>query len=250
MPYGMYIAAAGAHVQSERLKVLSNNLANVDTPGFKHEFAVFQARHTEAIERGEAEAGSGSINDLGGGVGLAETTTSFEQGNLRETRIETDMAIDGEGFFQVEKDGKSFLTRAGNFHMSTEGRLMTRQGHSVLSVEGQPIELDPTLPWNLFEDGTIDQVGLRIPVGLVKPRSLGDLAKAGENLFSPLADVFQVPAGQRRILRGYLEQSTVKPALQMMELIETSRAYEANIKMIQNQDNMIGSLINRMLRSS
>lgn len=127
---------------------------------------------------------------------------------------------------------------------------MTRQGHSVLSVEGQPIELDPTLPWNLFEDGTIDQVGLRIPVGLVKPRSLGDLAKAGENLFSPLADVFQVPAGQRRILRGYLEQSTVKPALQMMELIETSRAYEANIKMIQNQDNMIGSLINRMLRSS
>jgi flagellar basal-body rod protein FlgF/flagellar basal-body rod protein FlgG len=245
----MYIAAAGAHVQSERLRVLSNNLANVDTPGFKHEMAVFQARHAEAIERGEDQAGSGSINDIGGGVNLAGTTTSFSQGNLQATHIETDMAIDGDGFFQVEKDGQQFLTRAGNFHVDTTGRLMTRQGHAVLAADGKPIALDPTLPWQLFENGVIDQEGDQIPLGLVKPQSLGDLAKAGENLFSPLAEVSPVPTGERRVLQGFLEQSTVKPALQMMELIETSRAYEANIKMIQNQDHVIGSLLSRMLRS-
>jgi len=246
----MYIAAAGAHVQSERLKVLSNNLANVDTPGFKHEMAVFQSRHAEAIEQGEATAGSGSINDVGGGVGLAETVTNFAQGNLRETRVETDMAIDGDGFFVVEKDGQPLLTRAGDFRMSTEGRLITRQGHAVLSSEGAPVVLDPLLPWQLQEDGAIEQAGRRTLLGLVRPRSMGDLAKAGENLFSPLADVRPIPAGQRRVLGGYLEQSTVKPALQMMELVETSRAYEANVRMIQNQDHMIGSLVNRLLRST
>jgi flagellar basal-body rod protein FlgF/flagellar basal-body rod protein FlgG len=232
------------------LKVISNNLANADTPGFKHQLAVIQARHAEAIEQGLEEAGSGSVNDVGGGTRLAETVTSFAAGNLRRTNVETDVAIDGDGFFHVEKEGQPLLTRAGDFHMASDGRLVTRQGHSVLSAEGQPIVLDPTIPWNLQDDGVIDQAGSRVPLGLVQPRSLGDLVKVGENLFRPLADVMQVPREQRRVRQGYLEQSNVKPALQMMELIETSRAYEANIKMIQNQDQMIGSLISRMLRAS
>jgi flagellar basal-body rod protein FlgF len=249
MPYGLYISAAGAHAQSERLQVLTNNLANVDTPGFKRELAVLQARHAEAIERGEDYAGSRSINDLGGGVRFAETVTDFSRGNLRRTGTRTDMAIDGDGFFLVEKDGEQLLTRAGNFQFSTDGRLLTQQGQAVLSTGGEPVRVDPRLPWRMNENGAIEQAGARVFLALVQPRSLGDLAKAGENLFNPLADVLPVPAGRRRILNGYLEQSTVKPAQEMMDLITTSRAYEANIRMIQNQDQMTGSLVNRVLRS-
>ena len=107
MPYGMYISAAGADVQSRRLQVLSNNLANVDTPGFKRELAVLQSRHAEAIERGEDYPDSRSINDVGGGVRLAETVTDFGGATVRQTGIPTDMAIEGDGFFLVERvDGR------------------------------------------------------------------------------------------------------------------------------------------------
>jgi flagellar basal-body rod protein FlgF/flagellar basal-body rod protein FlgG len=244
----MYISAAGADVQRQRLEVLTNNLANVDTPGFKRELAILQARHAEAIERGVAVAGQGELEDVGGGVQLAETITDFTPGNLRQTGTRTDFAIDGEGFFLVEKDGQQALTRAGNFHFALDGQLQTEQGHSVMSVEGEPVAIDPTLPWDTLEDGSIEQAGDRIFLALVKPQSLGDLVKRGHNLFSPLAEADPVPNNERRILSGYVEQSTVRPAAEMMQLIETSRAYEANIRLIQNHDNMIGSLVNRVLR--
>ena len=247
MPYGMYISAAGAHTQSQRLQILSNNLANVDTPGFKRELAVFQARHAEAIQQGDEAPGSGNLDDIGGGVTLAETITDFSPGNLRKTDVPTDIAIDGDGFFLVEKDGQQLLTRAGNFHFSTDGRLQTEQGHSVLSTGGEPVVIDSTLPWRLLESGSFSQEGTLTPIALVRPQSHGDLVKAGQNLFSPLAEVFPVASGERRVQGGFLEQSSVEPAIEMMELIETSRAYEANVRMIQNHDHMIGALVNRVL---
>ncbi|MBP85622.1 MAG: flagellar biosynthesis protein FlgF [Planctomycetaceae bacterium] len=248
MPYGMYISAAGAAAQSERLQILSNNLANVDTPGFKRELAIFQARHSEAIERGEAVAGLKGIEDVGGGVQLAESLTDYATGAVCKTGVATDMAIDGDGFFLVAKDGEQFLTRAGNFHFSANGELHTEQGHAVMSPDGEPVAIDPTLPWRALEDGSIQQEGNKTLLGVVKPQSLGDLVKAGENFFSPLASFENVPANERSIKSGYLELSGVKPAAEMMELIETSRAYEANIRLIQNQDHMLESLLSRVLR--
>ncbi len=247
MSYGMYISAAGADVQSSRLQVLSNNLANADTPGFKRQIAILQARHAEAIERGTVAAGQGGLEDLGGGVQFAETVTDFSTGAVRETGNKTDMAIDGDGFFMVDKEGSPLLTRAGNFHFSTSGQLQTEQGYSVTSLDGDPVTIDPTLPWTVTADGAIEQGGDRLQLAIVRPASNGDLVKAGENMFSPLAEVNPVPAGQRKVKSGYLEQSGVKPALEMMQLIETSRAYEANIRMIQSQDQLSGSLISRVL---
>ena len=103
-------------------------------------------------------------------------------------------------------------------------------------------------PWRPIEGGTIEQAGARTMLALVRPGSFGDLAKAGENLFSPLAPVSDVLPEQRRVVSGFLEQSTVQPAMEMMQLIETSRAYEANVRMIQNHDHMIGALVNRILK--
>ena len=248
MPYGLYISAAGADAQSQRLQVLTNNLANVDTPGFKRELSVLQARHAEAIEQGDVQAGSGGIDDVGGGVDLAETVTDFSRGSLKQTGIPTDIAIDGDGFFVVDHDGEARLTRAGNFHFSASGRLLSDQGRPVLSSDGNPVDISPTLPWQLLADGRIKQGGNAIPLALVKPQSLGDLAKAGGNLFSALGDVLPVPPQERKVVGGFLEQSTVQPAVEMMQLIETSRAYEANVRLIQNHDHMIGSLVNRVLR--
>ncbi len=251
MPYGMYISAAGAEAQSRRLEVISNNLANVDTPGFKRQMAILEARHAEAIERGEVSAGSRSINDVGGGVSLRQTLTDFSRGILKRTGIPTDWAIDGEGFFLVEKEGQQLLTRAGNFRFNANGQLQTQDGYNVLADDGRPVAIDVGGPTpRLLPHGVLTQGDAGIPLALVKPQSLGDLAKAGENLFSPLADTAPVAADQRRVLEGHLETSTVKPTLEMMDLIEASRAYEANVRMIQNHDQMIGALVNRVLRQT
>jgi flagellar basal-body rod protein FlgF len=248
MPYGMYVSAAGAEAQSRRIEILAHNLANADTPGFKRELAVLQARYTEAIEQGLDYPGSQSINDVGGGAFLSQTLTDFSRGATRQTGIPTDMAIDGDGFFLVEKDGQEKLTRAGNFVFSADGRLRTQDGYSVLADDRQPVTIDASLPWRVSNEGILEQEGTALPLALVRPQSLGDLAKAGENLFTPLADVVPVPAAERRVRSGYLEMSGVKPTLEMMELIEASRALEANARLIQNRDQMIGSLVNRVLR--
>lgn len=248
MSYGMYISAAGAHSQGQRLEVLSNNLANVDTPGFKRELAILEARHAEAIQRGLAGP-SDSINNVGGGVSMGETMTDFTTGAVQQTGNKTDFAILGEGFFQVDDNGNKFLTRAGNFHLSTSGELVTEQGHKVLTSDGEPLVINTALPWQVEQSGAISQGGELLPLALVKPKSLGDLAKAGQNLFRPLAEVEAVPLANRQVRGGYLERSTVRPAQEMMHLIETSRAYEANVKMIQNHDSMMGGLVGRLLRS-
>jgi flagellar basal-body rod protein FlgF/flagellar basal-body rod protein FlgG len=128
--------------------------------------------------------------------------------------------------------------------------LVTAQGYRVLSDAGEPIVLDATRSWTVHDDGFIQQSGGGALLGLAKPASLGDLARRGHNLFMPLGPLEAVPLPERRVVDGYLEMSDVRAARAMMELIETSRVYEANIKMIQNQDQMTGALVNRILRQS
>jgi flagellar basal-body rod protein FlgF len=251
MAYGMYISAAGADAQSRRVEVLSHNLANVDTPGFKSEFAVLTARHSEAIERGNDYSGSRSMNDVGGGVGLRDTMTDFRAGVYQRTGIPTDVAIaDDKSFFVVEKEGQKFLTRAGNFRIAADGKLQTQGGHNVLAVDGSPASIDPSnpLPPRFLPAGVLSQGNEGTLLALVRPKSPGDLARAGDNLFAPLASYVPTPEGERRVMEEHLEKSGVKPTEAMMELIEASRAYEANVRLIQHQDSMLGSLVNRVMR--
>ncbi|MEM9658935.1 MAG: flagellar hook basal-body protein, partial [Planctomycetota bacterium] len=130
MSYGMYLSAEGAQVQSQRLEIIANNMANVETPGFKRDVPSFQARLAEAIQQGDDYPGSGSENDIGGGVKLIETLTDFSSGSLRHTKIPTDFAVNGDGYFKVRgADGEIFLTRAGNFLFDAQGRLITQTGN-------------------------------------------------------------------------------------------------------------------------
>ncbi len=251
MPYGLYISAEGAYVQSERLKVVANNLANVDSSGFKRDVAVFQARYSEADQRGLDQPGSGTLNDLSGGVLLSGTMTDFSPGTLKNTGRETDLAIDGDGFFVVRRDGKDFLTRAGNFSIGPNGALVTQSGEPVMAADGGPIVIDPEAgPWTFSPDGSLQQAGTVVPLAIVRPQHVSDLAKAGDNLFMPLAKPQPVPPTERHVAAGFLEGSGVRPTLEMMELIEASRAFEANTTMIKTQDTMLGTLISQVLKDT
>ncbi len=247
MPYGLYLSAAGADVQSRRIEILANNIANVDTTGFKRDIAVIQARDSEAIEQGEDTSGSGTINDTSGGVFLLETMTDFSAGPLKHTGTKTHMAIDGDGFFLVAKGEEQLLTRAGDFARNAVGQLVTQDGFPVLSTQGEPIVLDPTLPVSVRENGVIVQEGSEFELAMVKPVSLGDLVKVGQNRFRPLADVIPLRADERKVRSGFIESSSVRPIQEMMELIEASRVFEANVSMIESQDEALGALITRVL---
>lgn len=249
MPYGLYVSAEGAEAQSRRLDVIANNMANVNTPGFKRDVAIFEARFAEAIERQMDHPGAGTINDLSGGVQVLQTLTEFAPGPVENTGLQTDVAIDGEGFFLVLKGGQPFLTRAGNFQVNAAGQLVTQgEGLPVIDVNGAPIFIDPEAgPWQVTPDGGIQQAGDTAFLALVRPPNFEDLVKVGENLFFSTSPTLPIDPAVRRVLPGHLELSTVRPTTEMVDMIDASRAFEANITMIRNHDHMLGTLISRVL---
>jgi flagellar basal-body rod protein FlgF len=249
MYYGLYTSAAGAGAQNHKVEVLSNNLANVNTVGFKRELAILQARDSESIERGLTSRGSGSLEDIGGGVRMNQTFTDFAPGTMQLTQLPTDLAIDASNtFFMVENDGHKVLTRAGNFHLSNEGKLVTASGDSVLSTDGSPIQIDSTLPYRFLPGGVLEQAGERIELALIKPKDVSKLQKAGENYFTAEKTNELTAADDRNVKIGYLEMSGVNPVDEMVELITASRAYEANVRIIQQHDTATSELISRMLK--
>ena len=250
MPYGLYISAEGAQVQSRRMEVIANNIANVDTVGFKRDLAVMQSRYAEAIERGAVSPGAGTINDIGGGVQFRQTVTDFSPGPLRKTGNPTDVALQGDGFFVVRKGQERLLTRAGNFRLTADGDLVTQQGYPVLAEGNSQIRVNPTGgPWEIDASGSVSQGGTRQELQIVKPASLGDLVKSGENLFRPLSEVRPLAPGERSVSGGYLELSAVQPTTEMTTMIETSRMLEANLNVMKSHNEMIQGLIERVLKA-
>src|SRR5215211_1086643 len=154
MPYGMYISAEGAAAQAQRLEVIANNMANVDTAGFKQDVPMFQARFAEAIQKGQAQAGDGSINDIGGGVKVIGVETDYSPGQMKHTGNDLDLAIGGSGFFQIRgDDGKTYLSRAGAFETNNQGKLVTQNGQRpVLDQQGAEITLSQSSPFAISQD--------------------------------------------------------------------------------------------------
>lgn len=249
MSYGTYLSASGAYVQNHRLEVLANNLANINTPGFKPSLAVVQSRHNKAIEDGSISRGSGSLADIGGGAKIQPTQTIFQIGPIETTGNQTDFALkDENSFFVVKRGEEQLLTRAGGFVFNALGQLTNPNGDQVLSVDGDPIQIDPTQRFQVRGDGTILQNGAAFSLMITRPESKGELARAGDNLFRPLSTPQPVAPNERAVVNGHLEKSAVNPTLAMMELIEATRAYESNLRLIQHQDQASGNLIGRVLR--
>jgi flagellar basal-body rod protein FlgF/flagellar basal-body rod protein FlgG len=167
---------------------------------------------------------------------------------MDRTEEKTDFAInDTESFFVVKRGDEQLLTRSGGFIFNNAGILTNTNGDQVIGADGGPIQIDPTTRYEVSDDGIIQQAGANLSLMVVRPNNAGDLTRVGDNLFKSLSEVQPVPPNQRAVASGFLEKSAVNPTLAMMELIEASRAYESNLRLIQHQDQAYGNLIGRVL---
>ncbi len=259
MSYGLYVSAEGAHSQEFRLRTIANNIANVDTPGFKRELALQMARHTERIDQGFDYPGSGTINDISGGVITVGTKTEFMLGKIESSQNPDDVAIadDGTNFFVVQdpRNGELLLTRAGNFAVMPDGSLVQQSGYgrmNVVDTDMQPIVIDTEAGhWSINDDAAIVQEGgLRTNIALVRSNNPDNMLKLGENVYRSLDGYEPSEPNARRVRAGCLERSSVNPAVEMIELIVASRAIETNTKMMQTQDELTAGLLNKVLSTS
>ncbi|MGJ3648441.1 flagellar basal-body rod protein FlgG [Sphingomonas sp. GlSt437] len=250
----MQIARTGLDAQDMRMRVISNNLANVNTTGFKRDRAAFETLAyqtiTEAGAPNTAESKYAIGLNLGTGVRIAGTARIDTQGTLATTGNSLDLALDGEGYFQVQLPGGQLgYTRAGNFSRSAEGLLVTAEGYQV-----QPgITIPPTATSiTVGNDGTVSATipGQSTPTQLGQvqvatfPNAAG-LAAKGDNYLTETA-ASGAPSlgiagqdGRGNIRQGMLEGSNVNVVEELVDMIETQRAYEVNSKMINATDEML-----------
>ena len=249
MIYGLYNSAAGMMTNEYRQSVIANNLANADTTGFKQEIAVFAERQTESIGGRRQGPSSPEMENLSGGLWLGHTHTDYHQGSLIQTGKSTDIALDGPGFLVVEVDGRPQYTRDGRLFMDESGHLRSvTDGAAVLSPGGAQILLNPrgSQP-TIDRDGRLWQDGgIRGRLAVVDFEDYRGLRKAGSGRFDAGdVDTIESPA---RVLSEKLERSGVEPVKELVNMIETSRAYEINARMLSLQDQSVGRLISTLAR--
>ena len=223
----MYAASAGAFNNQQRLDVLANNLANINTPGFKQDRLVFRVPV-------ESEKGGDSHTDhlQGPSAAMARGAwTDFSQGILKHTGNPFDLGLDGEGFFCIQTPGGTRYTRNGSFAINGDGVLATKDGHPVLGkggeikIDGANISVDEE--GNVSVDGS--EVGTLKVVSVPQPASL---KKMGNTLFAAAKSGVKDAEGVK-IRGGYIETSNVNAIRAMTEMIDISRTYESYQKTIQ-----------------
>jgi flagellar basal-body rod protein FlgG len=246
--------------QQANVDAISNNLANVNTHGYKKQRVDFEDLLYQTVRVAGTPATEETVVpvgvQMGHGVKVADTQRVFTQGSLQETSVPTDMAIAGEGFFRIQTyDGSWAYTRNGNFTVDSEGRRVTSNGYWLLpdiimpenflpdsitiSKDGRVTVMVPTIDLNNpIEVGQIELYRFPNPVGLTT---------VGENLFKVTqASGEAIPGrpgyeGMGAIAHKFLEMSNVAVAQEMVNLIIAQRAYEFNSKTIQTSDNMLGT---------
>jgi flagellar basal-body rod protein FlgG len=235
----IYPAMSGGTRALHMLDVLSNNLANVNTTGFKSDRAVFTLTSPAAaagLDPASAEARlAAAWNSLDG------EATDFSQGTLAESGIATHLALQGEGFFQVRvpgSDGAVRLTRDGSFRVDPDGYLATRSGARVLNQEGEAIEVPPG-ELVIADSGTLLVAGADVgTLGIVDVADRSLLSKVGGNFWELGAGQKTVAATGVSVLQYSLEGSNVEPVRALTELITISRYYEAFKKSLESSDEL------------
>jgi flagellar basal-body rod protein FlgG len=261
MDASMWIAKTGLDAQQTRMSVISNNLANVNTTGFKRDRANFEdmlyqnLRQPGAQVGADAQAPTGLM--LGTGVRIVATEKTHTQGSLVTTKNALDLAVQGEGFFQIaQADGTIAYTRDGGFKLSATGQLVTSNG--------APLQPAITIPPNVAsisigQDGTVSVEangggGAQVlgQIQIARFANAAGLQAIGQNLLKEtgasgapiVGQAGQGGAGQ--LMQGALEASNVNVVEEMVNMIETQRAYEINSKAISAVDGMLRFLNNNM----
>lgn len=249
MNYGLYLSAAGTLTSLHRQDVLANNLANLNTVGFKPDLVTNRARLPERMESpGSFAEPQLLLEQLGGGTLADRARIDFRQGAMSLTHNNLDLAIEGDGFF-VTSNGKG--NGASNLRLTRDGRLtlnasnelvMTASGMRVLDVNDQPIRLDPAAQVRIDADGTIRQNDDEVAqIQITQPADASSITKAGDNLLRFSGKRQPAPGSVRQ---GALESSAVDPILTLNDMINASKSVQANATMMQYQDHILGQAIN------
>ena len=250
----MHIARTGLDAQDTRMRVISNNLANVNTTGFKRDRANFETLSYQVVTAAGAQSTSETKYatglNLGTGVRVQGTARIDTQGSMQQTGNSLDLMLDGDGLFQVQMPGGTLgYTRAGNFSRSAEGLLVTSEGYQVMPGITVPANATQITIGN---DGTVSAT---VP-GQTEATQLGQIQVAsfpnpsglqsvGDNYLTETAASGAANLGvagedgRARIRQGMLEASNVNVVEELVDMIETQRAYEVNSKMISATDDML-----------
>jgi flagellar basal-body rod protein FlgG len=243
MVYGLWLSAAGLQANQLRQDIIANNLANVETTGFKRDLALFSERMIAAREPlGDSNASADLMNSMTGGTFVAPTYTVFEQGTVMPTDRPFDVALVGEGFFTIRDADRTLYTRDGRFAVNAQSELVTSDGKAVLSDAGTTIRIPPDQLANvrITPDGRVRTGNVDLArLGIVDFEDKQQLKKVGSNRFAAPDGVLSRPANATVEPRA-LEASGVDPATTMIAMIEASRAYQLNASMISMQDAMLG----------
>ncbi|QDT25625.1 flagellar hook-basal body protein [Gimesia panareensis] len=256
MIYGMYLSAQGADANSVRMDVLANNMANANTTSFKRDIPIFRINPPADEKQAPLAPLPGDLENHSGGISLEGMTTNFENGAFTSTGSDFDLALKGQGFFQVGSAQKSYLTRNGSLSLDSKRRIVTAdQGLPLLTRNGQEITL-PTdaVRMEVSPDGLVtpfdaegQALGSLGPIAVVMPNSLNELVKQGNSLYTSEGRVSDA-AGPVSIQQGFLEASGTNSIEEMMELVTSTRMFESNINMIKLQDDSLGRLLQSMPR--
>jgi flagellar basal-body rod protein FlgG len=257
MMNALWVARTGLDAQQTQLDVISNNLANTSTNGFKRARTIFEDLLYQNLRQPGAQSSQSSTIptglQIGTGVRPVATERIQSQGNLQQTTNTNDLAIQGAGFFQVlMPDGTTAYTRDGSFQKDSQGQLVTSSGYPL-----QPTITIPSdaLSVTVAKDGTVSvtqpgstastQIGAIQLATFVNPAGLQSL---GENLFVETTASGTATAstpgtnGSGTVNQGYVETSNVNTAEELVNLIQTQRAYEFNSRIVQTADAMLGKL--------
>lgn len=254
MNYGMQLSASGVLTSMYRQDVLSNNLANVDTIGFRHDIVGLTQRDPARIEDALfAMPSNQMLERLGGGVLVAPNRVSTSQGSLDSTGNPLHLAIEGDGYFVVSTGTGSDqerlrLTRDGRLAQDSTGRLVTAtDGLPILDTANRPIQLSRAVPFEVDSNGSVRQNGSVVArIQLTSIPNPGDsLQKAGGNLFTVSASVLSSrrPA-TGNVVQGVVERSTVDPIKAVMGVQSAAGGVSSNARMIQLFDDLLNRAIN------
>ena len=266
----MWSAVSGLRNHQTYLDVTGNNIANVNTHGYKSTRAVFEDSLSQVVRNASAPNGDNGVGGMnptqvGLGVKLGQILGNFTQGGLQVTNVATDIAIQGDGFFIIDKGGEKFYTRNGAFSLDAEGDLVTSDGSYVMGGDGGNERINISAEnWQSFQiapDGTIsgvakgDTTGTLAPIGqimLAKFNNAPGLERVGGTMFRQTLNsgepVVTAPAdkenGMGFVTSGTLELSNVDLAGEFTNLIMAQRGFQANSRVVTASDEVLQDLIN------
>ncbi len=247
---GIYSAVAAMRLQETRVDVASNNLANVDSTGFRKRLASVKSFPELDMIRRQNEGSDGSIESIGfvsGSVVLASTVSDLSAGEVVPTGDPLDCAICGEGFFRLSDDeGNFYYSRAGNFSIDGEGRLVNPSG-LVVDGDAGPVEVGDAAAVTIREDGAVIADGEEVArIGLFRFAEPTLLQQLGSNLMQETPDAGfagQVPEEEVVFATGAVEGSNVNVVEEMTRMVEATRAYEAVAQALGSEDETSQKLI-------